>query len=83
MDGAQYYFKVNDLDRDRRPRGVFRRGGTKRDEMYDFTQDAWVATDFFERYRLGHDDWDPLETSAAEAEEYIAATRLRRSQRAT
>jgi hypothetical protein len=84
MDDFQYFFKVNDLKLDRRPRGVFRRReveGAMRDEVYDFKQDAWTPTEFFKRYHLGHDDWDPMETSRSEAEAFIAETKRRRAER--
>jgi hypothetical protein len=85
MDACQYFFKVNDPELDRRPRGVLRRReveGAMRDEVYDFKHDAWVATAFFKRHRLGHDDWDPMETSRSEAEAFIAETKRRRAERA-
>lgn len=80
----QYFFKVNDAERDRRPRGIMRRSevdGRMHDEVYNFAKDTWVPTGFFRGYLLGHTDWDSLETTVAYAEAFIATTQQVRAER--
>ncbi|GAA2161682.1 MULTISPECIES: hypothetical protein [Glycomyces] len=84
MENAKYYFKT-DEDRGRsNPAGIMRRytaEGAGRDEVYNFRLHRWTETDFFDKYRLGHMDFDYVEVPQEEAEAMLAEKLRRQAER--
>ena len=74
----RFYFELSDVRPE--PAAVVRRyedGGIPKSECYLFNGEGWTATDFFDKYRLGHNDSDFVEVSEAEAVEAIATIKRR------
>nr|WP_211116479.1 hypothetical protein [Glycomyces buryatensis] len=80
MENVRYYFKVSEVYTRSNPGAVMRRyevNGITYDEVYRFNGQGWSPTEFFQLYRLGHNDDDYIEVPQEEAEEAIEA-KLRR-----
>ncbi|WP_157535093.1 hypothetical protein [Nocardia inohanensis] len=78
MKNLRFYFKLSDIRPE--PSAVMRRyeiDGITRSESYRFNGQGWTATEFFDKYQLGHNDSDYIEVSEAEAEEAIATIKRR------
>lgn len=78
MTNLRFYFKLSDIRPE--PAAVMRQyevNGITRSESYRFNRQVWDATEFFDKYRLGHNDNDFIEVSEAEAEEAIATIKRR------
>lgn len=84
MENVKYYFKT-DEDRGRsNPAGIMRRcteDGVNRDEVYNFRLRRWTATDFFDKYRLGHQDFEYVEVPQEEAEQMLAEKARRQAEK--
>lgn len=82
MENVKYYFKT-DEDRGRsNPAGIMRRyEGAGRDEVYNFRLHRWTETDFFDKYRIGHQDFDYIEVPQEEAEAMLAEKLRRQAER--
>lgn len=80
MENVKYYFKT-DSDRTREnPAGILRRSSAG-DEVYNFRLHRWTETDFFDKHRLGHQDFDYVEVPQEEAEQMLAAKQRRQAER--
>ncbi|UGT39679.1 hypothetical protein LTV02_26945 [Nocardia yamanashiensis] len=78
MENLRFYFKLSDHRPE--PAAVMRRfdeDGITRSESYRFNKEGWVATDFFDKYRLGENESDFVEVSEAEADAAIATIKRR------
>lgn len=81
MENVKYYFKT-DGDRGRsNPAGIMRRSADGPDEVYNFRLGRWTATDFFDKYRLGHMDFDYVEVPQEEAEQMLAEKARRQAEK--
>jgi hypothetical protein len=73
-DLVTYFARISDRYPRSNPRGIARRrliNGRVTDE--DFTRNLrWEPTDYFERYRLGHNDVDHVRITKAEVDAFIA-----------
>lgn len=78
MENVRFYFELTDVRPE--PAAVMRRydeEGITRSEVFLFNGKGWTATDFFDKYRLGHNDSDFIEVTAADAEEAILTIKRR------
>ncbi|THV42953.1 hypothetical protein [Glycomyces buryatensis] len=81
MENVRYYFRLSEVHTRSDPGAVMRRyevNGITYDEVYRYNGEDWSPTEFFELYRLGHNDDDYIEVPQEEAEATIEAN-LRRS----
>jgi hypothetical protein len=83
MENAKYYFKVDEVRNRENPLGILRRHADRArpDEAYNFRLHAWTETDFFDKYRIGHQDFDYIEVPQEEAEAMLAEKLRRQAER--
>ncbi|MFG3339977.1 hypothetical protein [Glycomyces sp. NPDC048151] len=84
MENVKYYFKT-DEDRGRsNPAAIMRRftsEDSRRDEVYNFRLRRWTATEFFDKHRLGHNEFDYVEVPQEEAERMLAEKARRQAEK--
>ncbi|MFC3491504.1 hypothetical protein [Glycomyces rhizosphaerae] len=80
MENVKYFFKTDAEWPRENPAGILRRHSAG-DEVYNFRLRRWTATDFFEKHRLGHQDFDFVEVPEEEAEQMLAVKQRAQAER--